>query len=287
MSQNTSNNQPKKNPLAGYFRQPKLYVQLPSHGKFYPPGSLDVSTTGEYPVYAMTAKDELMMKTPDALLTGQSTVEVLKSCVPSILDPWQLPSIDLDFLLICIRIATYGDKMEITSTCPSCSHKNDFEIDLNVWLKMFAQYQFVDVIDIDPLTVHIKPYSYREITKTSIKTLEQQKIFAIVNDETMSDSDKLDEFGKSFVKLTELTVDIIANSITKIVTPEGECTDKAMILEFINNASKDIFEKIQAHIMNLKDQITLDIKGAHCQECQHQFDIPVTMDQANFFAVRS
>jgi hypothetical protein len=35
----------------------------------------------------MTAKDELMFKTPDALLNGQSTVEVVKSCIPAIQDP--------------------------------------------------------------------------------------------------------------------------------------------------------------------------------------------------------
>jgi hypothetical protein len=70
-----------KNPLANWFRQPKIYVNLPSKGKFYPAGSLDHSSTEEYAVYAMTAKDELMFKTPDAMISGQSTVEVIKSRV--------------------------------------------------------------------------------------------------------------------------------------------------------------------------------------------------------------
>ena len=65
------------NPLANYFRQPKLYLRLPSQGKFYPEGALDHSQIDEYPVYAMTAKDELMFKTPDALMNGQATVEVI------------------------------------------------------------------------------------------------------------------------------------------------------------------------------------------------------------------
>ena len=64
------------NPLSKHFRQPKLYIKLPSGGNFYRPGSLVPEQTGEYPVYAMTAKDELMFKTPDALLNGQSTVNV-------------------------------------------------------------------------------------------------------------------------------------------------------------------------------------------------------------------
>ena len=121
MSQIPNVAMPKKNPLSGFFRQPKIYVRLPSKGKFYPDGSLDASADGQYPVYAMTAKDELMFKTPDALLSGQSTVELIKSCIPAILDPWSMPSIDLDFALIAIRIATYGDKMEVGCNCPHCN----------------------------------------------------------------------------------------------------------------------------------------------------------------------
>ena len=40
------------NPLQKYFRQPKIYVQLPSKGLYYPPGTL----AGDYtnvPVFAM------------------------------------------------------------------------------------------------------------------------------------------------------------------------------------------------------------------------------------------
>ena len=89
MDQIPNHSQQKKNPLASFYRQPKIYVKLPSKGEFYPPGSLDVSANGEYPVYAMTAKDELLFKTPDALLSGQSTVELIKSCIPAITNPWQ------------------------------------------------------------------------------------------------------------------------------------------------------------------------------------------------------
>ena len=218
--------QQKKNPLAGWFRQPKIYVKLPSNGEFYPAGALDVSTTGEYPVYAMTAKDELMMKTPDALLSGQSTVEVIKSCFPAILDPWKMPSIDLDFALIAIRIATYGEKMEVGANCPHCDHENSYDIDLNMWLNMFANFKYVSEIPVDPLTVFVRPYSYQEITKTSIKTLEQQRIFNIINDDGISDEEKMDRFGKSFVKITELTVDVIGDCIAKIVTLTAKLTIK-------------------------------------------------------------
>jgi hypothetical protein len=283
MTENMQNS----NPLAGYYRQPKLFVNLPSKGRFYPVGALDVSETGEYAVYAMTAKDELMFKTPDALLSGQSTVELIKSCIPAIKDPWAMPNIDLDFALIVIRLATYGERMEINSTCPSCENQNHYVLDINAWVQMFDNFEFQDTISIDPLQIKIRPYTYRETTQASIKTLEQQKIFAVINDESIEDEKKIEMFGNSFVKLTALTVDIIAECITSIETPQGVSTDKNQIKDFINNTSKDVFEKIQGHLGDLKSQIELKSPEVECDNCQHKYEFPITMDQSNFFAVRS
>ena len=38
----------------------------------------------EHPVLPMTAKDELIMKNPDALLNGDAVIQVIESCVPTI-----------------------------------------------------------------------------------------------------------------------------------------------------------------------------------------------------------
>lgn len=287
MNQFSNLSQPKKNPLSSFYRQPKIYVSLPSKGKFYPQGSLDISTDGHYPVYAMTAKDELLFKTPDALLSGQSTVELIKSCIPAILDPWLMPNIDLDFALIAIRIATYGDKMEVGCNCPHCNAENSYDIDLTAWFEIFNNFNYNSVVDISPLVAHIRPYTYREVTKTSIKSMEQQRIFQVINDDSISDEEKLEKFGKSFVKLTELTVDIIADCITQIDSPEGAVTDKSMIKDFIANCSKDVFEKIQSQVISMKEQIEFKAQDVTCGECKQPFSLPVTMDQANFFAVKS
>jgi len=280
-------NQPKKNPLINFYRQPKIYVRLPSKGKFYEPGSLDLSENGEYPVYAMTAKDELLFKTPDALLNGTSTVELIKSCIPAILNPWVMPNIDLDFALIAIRIATYGDKMDVGTNCPHCDAENSYDMDLTAWLDIFNNFIYNTDIVVDPLTVHVRPYTYKEVTKTALKSMEQQRIFQVINDDTLSDETKLEKFGASFLKLTELTVDVIADCITAIDTPDGSVSDKAMIKEFISNCSKDIFQKIQDHVIQMKELIEFKAQNVTCGECAKPFSLPVTMDQSNFFAVKS
>ena len=48
------------NPLQKYFRQPKIYMALPSKGLFYPPGSL----LGDYnnvPIFGMNMKTVTFM----------------------------------------------------------------------------------------------------------------------------------------------------------------------------------------------------------------------------------
>lgn len=273
----------KANPLANYFRQPKMYLRLPSHGKFYPEGALDASEIGEYPVYAMTAKDELMFKTPDALMNGQATVEVIKSCVPAIKNPWQMPSLDLDAVLIAIRMATFGEQMDMHATCPSCQHFNDFTLNLVHYLDKIADTEYKTEINVPPLTIHIRPYSYKEISRTAMKGLEQQKIFNIVNSEDMPDEEKIQKFGDSFVKLTELTVDVVAGCVTKISTPDGDVDDLESIKEFIGNAPSDVFNAVNNRIMDMKDQLTLKAQDVECSECKHQWNVEVTMDQTNFF----
>ena len=77
------------NPLTKFFRQPAIYLKLPSNGAFWPNDAIELPLTGEIPVYPLTTKDEIILRTPDALLNGEGVVEVIQSCCPSIKDAWQ------------------------------------------------------------------------------------------------------------------------------------------------------------------------------------------------------
>lgn len=283
MAENTKS----QNPLSAYFRQPKLFITLPSGGKYYGEGALDRSANDEYAVYSMTAKDELIFKTPDALLNGQATVELIKSCIPAIKDPWKMPSLDLDACLIAIRVATYGETMDFNSTCPSCSAENTFEMNLVGYLDKTRTFDYNEVIELPPLTIKIRPYNYREITQASLKAMETQKIFQVINDENISEEEKINQFGQSFIKLTELTVDVIGDCIAAIITPDGEVTDRAQIKEFINNAPREVFNSINDRITELKETIEMKVQDVACTECSTEYQINLTIDQSNFFAVGS
>jgi hypothetical protein len=116
-----------------------------------------------------------------------------------------------------------------------------------------------------------------------MKSLEQQKIFNVVNNEDMPDEEKIEKFGESFVKLTQLTVDVVAGCITHIVTPDGVVDDLDAIKEFVENAPSDVFNAINSRVMDLKEQMSLKAQDVGCAECQHKWTVEVTMDQTNFF----
>lgn len=282
---------PKQNPLMQYMRQPKIYLRLPSNGTFWDNGSLEMPANNELPVYSMTAKDELAFKTPDALMNGQGIVDVIQSCIPNIKDAWKIPTIDLDAILIAIRIATYGTEMEISHTVPNTSETVEHIVNLNTCLDQIFQNTTwnEEVVISENLTCFIRPLTYDHMTKTSLKTFEAQKIMQVVNSDEYTDEQKLEVFNKSFNTMTDITVQLIAESVYAIKTPDTVVEDKGFILEFIQNADKDVFDKIQARINELKEQNGLQpLTVASTPEqieagAPETYQVPIGFDNANFF----
>jgi len=118
------------NPLKRFFRQPAIYIKLPSGGQHWAPDSLEMPQNGELAVYPMTAMDEITYRTADALFNGSAVVNVIQSCIPAIKNAWHIPSIDVDTILVGIRIASYGHEMQFDSDCPHCQNENTFGLDL-------------------------------------------------------------------------------------------------------------------------------------------------------------
>jgi len=278
-----------QNPLRKYFRQPKVYITLPSRGNFYPEGVLNMPETGELPVFAMTAKDELIIKTPDALLNGQATVDVIKSCIPNITNPWLMPSVDLDACLVAIRIATYGEKLDITTKVPVLGEEREFSVDLRQVLNKLVTPEYENKLKIGDINVELRPLSYKEFTESNLKTFEEQRIFSLVNDDNMDDSEKLNRFSESFKKLTNLTVNMLSKSIAKLQIGDDEVTNRVHIEEFIDNVDKEFFKGITDHLEEQRKKFAIEpIKVQSNEEdvaagVPKDWEVPVTFDQSNFF----
>ena len=279
------------NPLNKYYRQPAIYISLPSKGRYYSAEVYTATQTGEIPVLPMTAKDEMAFKTPDAMINGQATVDVIRSCCPNILDPWQLTNYDLDTVLLGIRIATYGETMDITATVPVVNEQMGHTVNLPSLLETVKNVEIKDSFRTkNGFTVHIKPLTYKDITDTQVKTFEQQKIVATVNSSQLSEEEKTQRYADAYRKLTELNFDMLSTSFTKITTPEGtEVTDREQIKEFLNNADSKLVNEMQDEMIRLRSQAQvrpIQLKATDEQikkGAPVSFTVPLTFDNSNFF----
>ena len=175
------------NPLNKYFRQPSIYISLPS-GMSYPPHVIQPTKTGELGVMPMTAKDEIRFKTPDALMNGQGIVDVIQSCIPDIKDAWQIKAYDLDTILMSIRIATYGETMDISFKVPVTNEEVSHTLNLPALLDDIKRQQMKNELVLkDGLKFTIRPLTYRDITTVSMRTLQEQKMYAYIQESTMSE----------------------------------------------------------------------------------------------------
>jgi hypothetical protein len=239
----------------------------------------------------MTAKDELMLKVPDALITGQAVVDVIQHCIPNIKNAWEIPSIDLDVILISIRLATYGEKM--VSPIKLGDQEVDYAVDLRqVMDTLLSSITWDTAVPINnDITVFVKPLNYKTISEGAVKTFETQKIIDAVNNENISEADKVSIFKESFQKLTAVTIGVVQSSIFRIDTPIGSTEDLTHIKEFIDNADKEVFDKVQKHLDKLREINSIKpIRIAVTDELKEQgytedfIEIPLVFDPSTFFA---
>jgi hypothetical protein len=278
------------NPLTMYMRQPKIYIRLPSNGEYWPAGAIELSETSEYAVYSMTAKDELALKVPDALMNGQAVVDVIQSCIPAVKNAWACPNLDLDILLIAIRLATYGEMM--TTPIKIGDLDLEYQVDLRTVMdNLQNQITWDPIVPINSeLTVFVKPLTYKNISQAAIQAFETQKIMDVVNDKSMSDEQKIALFKESFGKMSQATLSTIIDSIERIESAHGTTGEPAHIKEFVDNIDKEIYGKIETHLTNLRNQNTIKpMRVAVTDEMKERgisgetLEIPITFDPSNFF----
>jgi len=274
------------NPLQKYFRVPKIFIKLPSEGRHYPPGAFEPTPTGEIPVYSMTAKDELLLKTPDALISGQSTVDVIQSCVPNIKNAWVMPSIDIDAVLIAIRQATYGNRMDFVTICPHCKQRNEHALDLGNLFTRIVSPNYSETIKVGKLEFIFKPQNFKNINDASRETFEQQRLLSVVANDALSDQEKSEKFNNMFSELLNLTVKQIADGVAGIKTETGELVQNPVFVhEFFKNCEKHIWQAVKAHIDKLSESMATKQINVTCEndECKKPYTSPLIFEQSSFF----
>jgi len=269
------------NPLLKYYRQPKNYLSLPSGGAFYPQGTVD-GDPGALPVFGMTAMDEILMKTPDSLFSGESVVQVIRSCIPGLLNPWVMPSLDVDAALIAIRIATYGATIETSFTCKDCNESTTFDLDLAKSLDYLASLTYEPQVIVGPLVVNIKPLTYKEMTEYNVSqySLRRQLVQSL---DGMTNEEKDKFIDDKYKQLSSLVVDSFKKAIVSVEADDTVVEDEQAIQDWIKNSDKQFFDQIKLHLETLGKKWQLKEQTCECATCGIVNNVAIGLDQSSFF----
>ena len=275
------------NPLKQYFRQPAIYIRLPSNGQGWPPGTLVMPSNGELPIYPMTAIDEITYRTPDALFNGQAVIDVIHSCVPAIKDAWAAPMSDLNSILVAIRIASYGHDMEFGTTCPKCNNEDNYDLDLRSVMDQISAPDFTKTLRHGDLEITFRSMTYREQNASNLKQFENQQLVRAIPDSDLSDEEKVRRMTEVMKDITQLTVVALTNSIAHIRTPDAMVTDSGQIHEFLTNCDRTLFARVRDHVIDTRKRSDLRPVNIKCTNCSNEYEQGINLDMANFFAPAS
>ena len=270
------------NPLKQYFRRPAIYIKLPSGGKYYALGVVNQTETGELPVYPMTAIDDITSQTPDALFNGSAIVELIKSCIPDIREPWLINSTDLDAILIAIRSASAGNNLDIDTTCPKCNEEAKYDINLTGLLHTIKAGDYSKELHLGELTIKFRPLTYKEMNDVSMSQFELQKMFSNI-EATTDVMEKNIKTKDALTSITAVAMKVLANTIEYIRTPNEMVNENEYIYDFLQNCDKNIYENIKNYHENIKKDAELKPLKVKCIHCEHEYEKPFTLNLSDFF----
>lgn len=283
---------PSDNPLQRYFRQPALFLKLPTGNRWYQQGDLDLTGDEEIAVYGLTALDEVLLNTPDAMLNGTALEKVIRNCAPGILNVKKLMLPDLEALFLGIKIATNEGKYDMDRKCPKCEHENTFEVNCQTILDTMTYVEDSDtMINLnDELIIHLRPYTFEMRNLFIQKEFEEERTLRAIDDQNQAidDFEKSRLLSESVERIASITFRLVAKSISKIVLLRDKVTvtDPDHISEWLVSITKPQADSVIGAVTALNNIGPKKSLPAVCEDCGHSWDEALTFDPINFFGRR-
>ena len=276
------------------FRKVELYTTLPSGGAYWPNGTIDLSSnpSKEIGIMPMTMLDEINLRTPDSLLNGEAVVSIIKSCCPQIKDPWQAPLLDLETILVGIRIATYGPQLDVSVNVPQVNVPHEFTIDISDAIANLVPGTFTATHTLsNGHTINIKPMTYRTMTETNIKNYEQARLATNLKNTEATEEQRMEEIQKSFKNITDLTIKNMADQVTSVDTEDGSISTTSEVFQYVTNIPAPIAQEIKAIVteqnrLGTMKPITIPVpEDLVKQGAPETITQSLVLDQSNFFVL--
>lgn len=243
-------------------------VELPSGGKFYPPGHA-LHGKDSVEIRFMTARDEDTLTSPTLLKKGLALDKFIQNIlVDQSINIDDLIISDKSAIMIAARITGYGPEYEVRVTCKDCDSEVDHEFDLSDYGKYFVKEQSAGT----PFEVQ-NDGTFSATLPMSGKTVNLKLL-------TSRDESRIEKQAelKAKNKLTESTTTDLLKSIVCAV--DGQA-DKNVIAEEIENlpARDSLF--IRKNYSKLIPKVEMK-EEYECRYCGAESEMEVPLE-ATFF----
>ena len=255
------------NPLLEKLKLPGRIFQLPSRGIFYKNGELDSSIReAEVHIHSMSALDEIHMKNPDQLFSGDAVKAVFKSCVSGINLPNQLLSKDVDAILLFLRTVTYGPAYEF-SAAHSCENAKDHTY----------------VADIDQMISDMKTIDPTVIEDMYHCTLNNGQVIRLRPTRYQQTVD----FVKNNGNKAEITVEDekknLVSMLLGVIDSVDDVTDEKFIEEWISKIPSPMVNRMADKIEKINDWGSDLLWTCKCRDCGENFKVEIPINPVSFF----
>lgn len=256
-----------QNPLLANLKLPGRIFQLPSKGIFYKDGELSPSVKdGEIHVRAMSAMDEIHLKNPDQLFSGQAVESVFRHCIDGIEKPSQLLSKDVDAIMMFLRTVTYGPSYEFVAK-HNCEHAKEHSY----------------IADVDALIGKIKAVDPTIIDKNYSVTLQNGQVVKLRPNRY---SQVLDVIKQNETK-RELTADDMTRNLKMMLLNVIDSVDGIsavnLISEWIDSLTSPMINRIADKAEDVNDwgpDVSWELT---CKDCGEKFSVDIPLNPVSFF----
>lgn len=257
------------NPLLSKIQLPGETFQLPSQGIFYVNGELDeLVKNGEVEVFAMTTIDEIIFQTPDKLLSGKAIVDVFQRCIPQVVNPMKLLAKDVDFLLVCLRLATFGPTMDVKFT-HTCNDAKPHHYDISIQDIIKSTNKF------DPTLLNTQYH-------LSLPNGQQILINPMIYEDVLKMYD-IEATKKTETATEEQLEELLIDMMCGIIKSVDDITDSAMIREWLKKLNLGWKRLIEQKIEKISDWGVNYETHHQCKDCGEQLSIRITANPVDFF----
>jgi hypothetical protein len=194
---------------------------------------------------------------------------------------------DIDTLLIAIRIASYGHDMDFGTKCPQCSHECEHTVDLRGILDRVRAPDYNKSLQSGDMEIFFRPMNYKNINDNNALQYENQKLLQLLPDSEIAENEKISALSAALKRITDITVKALAQSISAVKTPQALVSESEYIEELLKNCDRELFNRIRDHIVELKSQAEMPPIPLTCPECNNQYEQTVTLDMTSFFVPAS